>query len=102
MKNLTICEIGTGTDKKRYVRINKTLAHRAYNMGLTLFMTACKLQPFSDWGTTLEVSGHARDIQTFNEYVNEFSMYNCSYATGTYIVFHVNLTDYAKVTGRIV
>ena len=69
------------------IRVNKTKARRLYNEGISIYLVACKMSPYSLWFSPVELN-QAREPD-FNKAVNAFIYYNCMYETGYYPHYYI-------------
>lgn len=74
-----------------FIRIPKNKARAAYNNGLTVVFTPCKLQPFNVWGLSMDINKHNINCNNidFNKLCNEYKYYNCNNGAGEYIAFYI-------------
>ena len=67
-----------------YKRIDKRTARKLYNNNLPVIITPCKC--FPSWFVSFEM---VNGDQSFDEYVNNFTYYNCCYELGYYPAFYI-------------
>lgn len=82
MRNLTFYENG-----KRFDRVSKAAARRAYENGVPVIFCPVKMHPFGMLGGA--VMDITRTGETFQKVINAFEFYNCTPETGTYTAFYI-------------
>lgn len=70
-------------------RINKTTARKLYNAKKAVLIIPCKCRPGGAWLTGFEMENDGS--RTFDQFVNEFTYYNCNYELGKYPAFYVEV-----------
>lgn len=68
-----------------YKRIDKRIARKLYNNNIPVLIIPCKCNPGGAWLTGIEMIKYDR---TFDQFVNEFTYYNCNYELGYYPAFY--------------
>lgn len=77
-------------DGNEWVRVSKPVAHKAYDSGQSVAITARNLHPFNYWGTTSIYAGGKYGCTPFENVVNAFEYYNCiNSETGKYAAFYI-------------
>lgn len=71
-------------------RINKATARKLYNAKKAVTIIPCKCHPGGAWFTGFEMENDGS--RTFDQFVNEFTYYNCNYELGTYPAFYVEVS----------
>lgn len=69
-----------------YRKITKAAARKRYDNGEPVQIVPCKCSPASVWFTGFEM---VKQDQTFDQFVNAFSYYNCCPELGTRPAFYV-------------
>ena len=86
--------------KYTFRRINKTVAEKAYNDGLTVLFCPCNLRPDNNYyGLSMDVNRIFQncDFQPFQTVLNAYEVYNCmNDETGRYTAFYIPVTDEIK------
>lgn len=100
MKNLIVYEVKKNDTVQHFVKVNKALARKAYNYNIGVYFVPCKLRPFTPWSTEILIVP-TLDI-SFESYIDQFALYNCSRLTGNYISFYISVGAYFKLTGKTV
>ena len=73
---------------RKWYRVNKHRARRAFEQGERLVLCACNLRPFGPWHPEVEITDNF--WRTFDQLVNEFEYYNCSHpGEGAYASFYM-------------
>ena len=89
--------IFTNKHGEHFERINKTEARNRAARGESIGVCACNMDPFSPYWSTCawyhpKEEREAFDgYDTFDEFVNAYEYYNCSYETGYYASFYVEV-----------
>lgn len=73
-------------------RISKRQARKLFDAGETVYMQSCKFHPFGMWSQAYSVNKNQDNMiyapETFDNIVNNFEYYNCSYEQGYYASFY--------------
>ena len=69
-----------------YQRITKREARKLYDNNTPVFITPCKCSPDSMWLTGFEM---VKEDQSFDEFINNFTYYNCNHELGNYPAFYI-------------
>lgn len=76
-------------DGRRFRRINKTAARKAYNKGEVIFMQSCNMPFESVWSSACQI---VPDTATsFDSVVNAFQYYNCDSERGRYPHYYIEV-----------
>ena len=73
---------------------NKTVARKAYNEGETVLLQPCQVAPNNGWVVPMPIHKDDQDgikSSDFDTRVNHFEAYNCTYETGYYTSFYVEV-----------
>lgn len=68
-----------------YKRIDKRAARKLYNNNIPVLIIPCKCSPAGAWVTGFIMT---KEDRTFDQFVNEFTYYNCCYELGYYPAFY--------------
>ena len=68
-------------------KINKSTARKLFDSKKPVVIIPCKCHPESVWFTGFEMENDGS--RTFDQFVNEFTYYNCNYELGRYPAFYV-------------
>lgn len=68
-----------------YQKIDKRAARKLYDNNQPVFIIPCKCSPGAMWLTGFEM---VKEDQTFDQFVNAFTYYNCNYELGYYPAFY--------------
>lgn len=90
----------TTVNPNNAVRVSKRAARRLYALGMPMIMVPCNEWPFSRMASSFPMHKSDNDeaVTTppntmFDNRVNAFTFYNCTYETGYYAAFYVNEHD---------
>lgn len=72
-----------------FTRISKAAAKKMYERGENVYICACKMNPEGHWFHAVWI--HPEPEQTFEQFVNAYTYYNCNYETGYYPAFYKGL-----------
>lgn len=75
-------------ETENFIRINKKVARKLYNLGVDIGMCPCKANPESPWGLIVMINKNRYDY-TFDKAVNEFEWYNCNSELGQYPAYYI-------------
>lgn len=89
MRHLTFTQGG-----RVYRQISKPTARKLYESGKPVVLYPSNMNPMSAWGAPFELT-KAGTGRTFEALVNEFTYYNCTWATGYRVTFYA--CDWAGV-----
>lgn len=68
-----------------YQKIDKRTARKLYENNIPVLIIPCKCNPLAAWLTGVEMIKYNR---TFEQFVNEFTYYNCCTELGTRPAFY--------------
>ena len=75
------------------VRINKSQARKQYELGVSVYITPCKMGLGNMWNPELEMNKYnlleVNPSITFDSFINEFEYYTCNYETGYYTSYYI-------------
>ena len=86
-----------------YKKVNKPIARKLYNNGITVYLLPCKvsetaLTSKNSWVNPVEISLFtcAHSANKFDRTVNEYEYYNCNAELGYYASYYVTEEDLAS------
>ena len=75
------------------VKINKSQARKQYELGVTVYITPCKMRLGNMWNPEIEMNKYnlleVNPNITFDGFINEFEYYNCDYERGYYTSYYI-------------
>lgn len=75
---------------RKWHRVNKRRARRAFESNDRLVLCACNMRPFGPWHPEIEVTDIRDHWSDFDTMVNDFEYYNCSHpGEGSYASFYM-------------
>ena len=74
-----------------FKRINKRLARKLFASGKSFYIIAHKMRPGGPFhmGMTIHAANALKENWSFDQYINNFMYYNCSWETGYYPAFYL-------------
>lgn len=86
-------------NNRRFERVTRQTAERAYNNGLAVVACPVNLRPFAPWNPEAILTRQSGE--TFAQAVNACSYYNCiNRETGRYLAFYLPLMEVDRFTGE--
>lgn len=76
-------------NNRRYTRVSRAAALRAWMQGKEVDMIPCKLRAGAPWNPEAVFSDHEITPESFKRAENEAIFYNCNSETGRYLAFFV-------------
>lgn len=90
--------IFTNKHGEKFKRINKTEARNRAARGESIGVCACNMDPFNPYWSMCawyhpeeEAAAIVDGFDTLDQFVNAYEYYNCSYETGYYASFYVEV-----------
>ena len=77
---------------EEYLRVQKRVARRIYNMGGEIYLCPCKLRPGEPWHPEVKITlsdGTRYAPIAFDAAVSQFEFYNCRDGAGAYAAYYV-------------
>ena len=72
-------------------QINKTVAKRLFNEGITIYLQSSNFNPFGFWQSAYPICNtdlQHGEIADFDFAANSYRWYNCSYEQGYYVRYY--------------
>lgn len=85
-------------NNRRFERVTRTTAERAYNNGLAVVACPVNLRPFAPWHPEAVLT--RQEGETFAQAVNACSYYNCNRESGRYLAFYLPLMEVDRFTSE--
>nr|DAR87860.1 MAG TPA: hypothetical protein [Caudoviricetes sp.] len=77
-------------DGKKWHRVNKRVARKAFNTGMVVHLTTSRAYPGSVLGSCdIQLPTKPDPFNEFDDYVNSFKFYNCNAEMGNNVNYYI-------------
>lgn len=71
------------------IKVNKTVARKAYDEDRAVFIIPNKINPISHFGRIMLCKMEKDNFTDFDKFINAYSYYNCNPETGNGIAYYI-------------